>query len=76
MADVMPDYKVEQQKLAVQIMTLRTNLERNKLEIMQLDSRKEAALINMKASREAIEDCEKRLKGLEKTHGKPEELSE
>jgi len=70
MADVMPDYNVEQQKLVVQIMTLQANLARTKLEIMQLDSRKASAIETIEASHAAIDDCKERLVTLEDAHGK------
>lgn len=72
MADVMPDFDVEQQKLVVQIMTLQANQARSKLEIMQLDSRRVGALETIEATKMAIGDCEERLRGLEETHGKLE----
>jgi len=75
MADAMPDYFVEQQKLVVQEMTLKANLERTKLEIMQLDSRKESAKVNMQSTLDAIKECEKKRKGLEDTHGKSKDIS-
>lgn len=76
MADVMPDYHVEQQKLVVQIMTLQANAARSKLEIMQLESRKVSALENIQSTDRAIDDCKERLKGLEETHGKLEDFSD
>jgi len=75
MADVTPDYHVEQQKLVVQIMTLQANAARSKLEIMQLESRKVTSLENIQSTERAIGDCEERLKGLEETHGKLEDFS-
>ncbi len=76
MSDLSPDYHVEQQKLIVQIMTLQANLARTRLEIMQLDSRKTGALTNVQSTKKAMKDCEERLAGLEKTHGKLEGFSD
>ncbi len=74
MADLTPDYHVEQQKLVVQIMTLQANMARSQLEIMQLDSRRVGALENIQSTKKAIGECEERLRGLEETHGKLESL--
>lgn len=76
MSDLTPDYHVEQQKLIVQIMTLKANKARSQLEIMQLDSRRAGALENIQSTKGAIDECEERLKGLEETHGKLEGFSD
>lgn len=69
MADVMPDYALEQQRLKAQIASFRHNLERHKLEIMEVESRKRAALDNIAATCKAIAEHEARLAGLIETHG-------
>ena len=74
MSDVMPDYHVEQQKVIVQISTLKTNLERNKLELMELESRKAQNTINKEALELAIKEHDEKLKSLVTTHGKPKDL--
>lgn len=76
MSDLTPDYHVEQQKLIVQIMTLKANMARSHLEIMQLDSRRVGAVENIQSTKTAIDECEERLKGLEETHGKLESFSD
>jgi len=72
MADAMPDYALEQQRLKAQIAALRHNLERFKLEIMEVESRKRAALENIDATDAAIEEHEARLASLVDTHGAAE----
>ncbi len=69
MADAMPDYHVEQQRLTTDIAALRHNLERYKLEIMEMESRKKKALGNIEATEKAIAENHERLKGLIETHG-------
>ncbi len=71
MADVMADYKVEQQRLIMQIATLKANMERFKLEIMEFESRKENTLGNIRATEEAITEHEARLASLTEAHGEP-----
>ena len=72
MADVMPDYALEQQRLRAQIASFRHNLERHKLEIMEVESRKRSALDNIAATGKAIAEHEARLAGLIETHGAAE----
>lgn len=69
MADKMPNYYVEQQKLRVQIANLEANLERFKLEIMEADSRKEQAHVNIKATEEAIARTREGVASLVEAHG-------
>lgn len=69
MSDVMPNYEVEKQRLRSQIATLRANIERQRLEIMELEDRKSRALENIEATEKAIKEYEKQLRGLEETHG-------
>ena len=74
MADVMPDYAYEQQKLIHQLAGLRLNLERDTLEIMELRGRIKRAETNVVATRSAISDLEIVLKGLRKEHGPVPEI--
>ena len=69
MADVTPDWHVEQQRLRTHIAQLRHNIERFRLEIMEMDSRKGKARDNMKATQKAIGDDDKNLKALIAEHG-------
>ena len=69
MADATPDWHVEQQRLRTHIAQLRHNIERCKLEIMEMDSRTAKAVGNMKATQMAIVDDEKNLKALIAEHG-------
>ena len=69
MADVTADYFVEQQRLTVHISSLKTNLQRSKLEIMELDSRRKKAVTNIGATRVAITEAEENLASLVDEHG-------
>ena len=75
-ADVMPDYHLEIQKLRTGIASLRHNTERFRLEVMEVASRKKKALENLAATEVAIEEHEQRLAGLIETHGEPEPVEE
>jgi TolA-binding protein len=69
MADVMPNYQVEQQRLRSQIAALKANIERQKLEIMEMQERERATLENIEATKKSITECRIQLKELEKVHG-------
>lgn len=69
MADVMPDYHLEQQRLIAQIASLKSNVEQQKLEIMQIESRREKLVENIEATKKSVGDLEKDLRGLVETHG-------
>jgi hypothetical protein len=73
MADKMPDYHVEQQKIRVQIANLQANLARYDLDIMEADSRKKQAYINIEATKEAIAHSEETLASLIEAHGAEEQ---
>ena len=75
MADILPDYHVEQQRLVVQISSLKTNLERFKLEVMDLDSRRAKAVGNYEASIIALSEAESNLQALIDVHGEPPDLA-
>ena len=70
MADVMPDYFVEQQRVRAQIASLKHSLERQKLEIMEIDHRRAKTVENMASTEDAIKSRQKDLTALEKEHGK------
>ena len=71
MADSMPNYHVEQQRLKSQIASLNATVERQVLEVMEMEDRIERSKENIEASRVAIAEAEGRLVGLIETHGKP-----
>jgi hypothetical protein len=71
MADVTPDWHVEQQRLVVDISSLKTNLARSELEIMELDSRRSRSVTNHEATLVAIKEAEEKLAALVEVHGKP-----
>ena len=70
MADVMPDYKVSMQRLRMEIQALTLSIERARLEIMDIDSRRRKSFENIDATELAIAEKEKDLRALEKEHGK------
>ena len=72
MADVTPDWNVQQQKLRVQLLSLKTNAERIIEEIMDIDSRRVRALTNLAASREAQVEIKKNLDAMVEEHGEVE----
>lgn len=69
MADVIPDYHVEQQKIRMNIANLRLQIEKCKLEIMEMVSRKKTAQETIEASEKIIVEKEKTLAELIETHG-------
>ncbi len=76
MADVMPDYGLGIQRLRMSIASLRHNMERFKLEIMEVASRKKNAFDNLAATEVAVAEAGERLAGLIETHGEPEPIGE
>ena len=72
MADVMPNYYVEQQKVRSHIADLEHRIVRYKLDVMEASEKKRSAVLNIKQTLKAIADFESKLKGLEKEHGKVE----
>ena len=76
MADVVPNYHVEQQRLLAQIYTLRSTYQRQKLEVMEMADRKERLEVNMAATKSGIAEARGKLDDLIKTHGKAEGLEE
>ncbi len=69
MADVMPDYQLESQRLRATIAQLLWNIEKGKLEILEVANRKKRAIENIAATEKAIKEMKEKLKGLIKTHG-------
>lgn len=69
MADVMPDYFVSQQRLRAEITQLEATMERQKAEIMELDSRRRSIATNIFASIDAIKERREKLASLVEAHG-------
>ena len=69
MADVMPNYMVEQQRLVSAIAAQRAAIERSKLDILELADRKVRAVESIAASEKAIDHSETNLNSLKKAHG-------
>jgi protein subunit release factor B len=69
MSDSLPDYQVEQQKLKSQIAAQHANIERQKLEILEMASRKRKHEENIVAAHKAIVEMEGNLRSLAETHG-------
>lgn len=70
MADVMPNYTVEIQRLKSRIADQHQIIERQKLEILEMEDRRSRHEENIEAAKEAIKKMELDLKGLIETHGK------
>ncbi len=66
----MPNYHVEQQRLKSQVASLRATIERQVLEVMEMEDRIARSRENIEASRVAIDEAEGRLVALIETHGK------
>ena len=72
MADVVPNYNVEQQRLIMAIAQFNHNIERYKFEIVEMEDRKEKTIVNIRATKKAIKEAEKNLAALVAEHGKAE----
>lgn len=70
MADVMPNYKLEQQRKRSQIAEQRAVIERQRLDILEMEDRKIRHETNIEAAEKAIEKYTAELKGLEEIHGR------
>lgn len=69
MADVTPNYRLEQQRLRSQIAAQRANIERQRLDILEMADRLQRHEANIAASEQAIAEMERQLLQLEETHG-------
>jgi septation ring formation regulator EzrA len=69
MADIMPNYQVEIQRLRSQILDLQATIQKQILSVLEMSDRKAKLIENITATKKAIKDYEEKLKGLEKTHG-------
>jgi hypothetical protein len=74
MSDVIPDYHVEIQRLRVQVASLKQNIERYKLEVMEMDSRRRKALENLEATGKALKETSRNIDQVLEAHGEPEEI--
>lgn len=68
MADKMPNYSVEIFRLEVEIDTLRLNIKRNELRVMELKDEIRRLEENGEASLITISEYEEKLKGLKEVH--------
>jgi hypothetical protein len=69
MADSMPNYQVEIQRLRSQIHDQRATIEKQVLSILEMTDRKTRLLENIVATKKSIVDYTGKLTQLEKTHG-------
>ena len=69
MADVMPNYPVEIQRLRSQILDQKAAIQKQVLSILEMTDRKARLLENIGATKKAIIDYTEKLQVLEKTHG-------
>lgn len=68
MVDKMPNYEVEIKRLEVEISTMKHNLLRNELKVMELDAEKKRIAENDEATKKNIKELEIKLVRLRKTH--------
>jgi len=71
MADLMPDYVVEQQRLIRRVRDQESRMEACKLQYMEAQSQQRSALRNIASHKEELERLAVNLKELEKEHGAP-----
>jgi chromosome segregation ATPase len=67
--DATPNWRVEMQRLRKTIAEQHANIERQKLEIMEMADRKRRHEENIEAANKAIKEMEANLKSLENEHG-------
>ena len=71
MSDAGPNYNVSMQTLRTQIFSLESTKERQVLEVMEIDARREGLVENIIASNEQIEVRQTKLASLIEEHGEP-----
>lgn len=69
MADVGPNYHVEQQRLKSSLAALRANIEAQQLAILEMADRAQKHRENIAASLKAISEYEANLRAMEAAHG-------
>lgn len=69
MADVMPNYQVEIQRLRSQILEQQATIQKQVLNVLEMKDRKERLLENIGATKRSIVDYKEKLKVLEDAHG-------
>ncbi len=69
MADVMPNYKVEIQRLRSQIVEQQATIQKQVLSILEMTDRKARLLENIGATKKSIVDYKKKLDEMQKNHG-------
>ena len=69
MADSMPNYQVEIQRLRAQISDQKSTIQKQVLSILEMTDRKARLLENIAATKKAIIDYTEKLRVLEEAHG-------
>ena len=69
MADSMPNYQVEIQRLRSQILDQQATIQKQVLNILEMTERKTKLLENIQATKKSIVDYQGKLDSLEKAHG-------
>jgi hypothetical protein len=69
MADVMPNYQVEIQRLRSQILDQQATIQKQILSILEMTDRKTRLLENISATKKSIVNYKQKLSELEKSHG-------
>ena len=69
MADVMPNYQVEIQRLRSQVLDQQAMVQKQILQILELKDRKDKLLVNIDATKKSIIDFSAKLESLVAAHG-------
>ena len=69
MADVMPNYQVEIQRLRSQIVDQQATIQKQVLSILEMTDRKARLLENIGATKKSIVDYKNKLDEMQKNHG-------
>lgn len=67
MADVMPNLVLEKKKLEVEKDSMKLNLQRSELRILELEDEKDRIAENQEATRKEIANMEKAIEGLQRS---------
>jgi chromosome segregation ATPase len=71
MADIMPDYHLEQQRLERRIKDHESRLEACKVQYLEASTTQKSALTNIAAHKAEIAEIRKNLTAMKKEHGPP-----
>jgi len=69
MADIVPNRKIEAQKLKMQVATQKANIERDKYELLTFEEKMEKCKINIGLAEKVITELNNKIRGLEQAGG-------